>query len=244
MANEKNIKLTFDLEQVANDILAKCNLISISIRDEAMEDIRANVQEPDNPETRSIINRAVTEAFGNVKAMCQRYLKVGRTTDNNDLERIVASATYTTATRQVQAYDDNDHAIYIGKVSGNNTEVYRDGDDWKKVSDGTTVTIDENTTPTKKMVSQTYTTDVVDTMTYETVLLDLYIPNFNVSVTDALKSDIHKYVVDYTMGRFLQDQLADKAGEYKGLADGEDRDAIIRHLNARERFNMRKPSWI
>ena len=189
MANEKNIKLTFDLEQVANDILAKCNLISISIRDEAMEDIRANVQEPDNPETRSIINRAVTEAFGNVKAMCQRYLKTGRTIDNNDLERMVASVTYTT--------------------------------------DG-----------------QGNPTDVIDTITYETVLLDLYIPNFNVSVTDALKSDIHKYVVDYTMGRFLQDQLADKAAEYKGLADGEDRDAIIRHLNARERFNMRKPSWI
>lgn len=244
MSNEKNIILTFDLEQVANDILTKCNLISISIRDEAMEDIRANVQEPDNPETRSIINRAVTEAFGNVKAMCQRYLKTGRTIDNNLLERMVTNVTYTKATRQVQAYDEAGHPIYIGQVGGAPTEVYRDGDTWKTVDGGAAVTIDQGTTPTKKMVSEEYTTDNISSLTYEKVTLNLFIPNFNVSVTDALKSDIHKYVVDYTMGRFLQDQLADKAAEYKGLADGEDRDAIIRHLNARERWNMRKPSWI
>lgn len=189
MSNEKKITLSFDLEQVANDILVKCNLISTSIRDEAMEDIKANVQEPDNPETRSIINRAVTEAFGNVKGMCQRYLKVGRITDNNMLEQMVSDITYA---------------------------------------------LDENGQPT----------DEIDTITYETIVLELYIQNFNVAATDALKSAIHKYVVDYAMGRFLQDQLADKAAEYKALADGEDSGSIIHFLNSRERFNMRKPSWI
>lgn len=187
--NEKKITLSFSLEEVANDILAKCNLISVGVRDEAMEDIRANIQEPDGPETRSIINRAITEAFGNVKSACQRYLRVGRLNDNNDLERIVRSVTFT-----------------------------KDGSG--------------------------HDTDQIDTITYETVVLELWIPNFNVSVTDALKSNIHKYVVNYTMWRFLQDQHGDKAAEYKQLADTEDHRNILHNLNARERFNQRKPSWV
>ena len=179
MSNEKKITLTFKIEQIANDVLEKCNLISQSVRDEAMTDIKANVLEPDNPETRSIINRALTEAFGEVKVMCQRYLKVGRTIDNNVLERMVQS---------------------INPDTGQ--------------------------------------------ITYEQIVMELFIPNFNVAVTDSLKSNIHKFVVDYIMWRFLQDQLADKAEEYKTLADGEDRDKIVRDLNTRDRFNMRRPSWV
>ena len=240
MSNVKEINLSFDLGQITNDVLVKCNLISQAIKDEAMADIRASIMAPDSPETRSIINRALTEAFGNAKVACQRYLHTGRTMDNNMLEQMVRSITYKTAQRQAQ--DDNGHPIFIGLVSGVETEVYKDEDDWKKVSDGTTVNIDSGTTPTAKM--ETYITDEIDTITYETVELDLFIPNFNVSVTDALKSSIHKYVVDYIMGRFLQDLQADKAGEYAALADGKDYSQIISNLNSRERFNERKPSWI
>lgn len=189
MSNVKNINLQFDLGQILNDVLVKCNLISSGIKDEAQADIRATIMAPDSPETRSIINRSLTEAFGNVKVACQRYLKVGRTTDNNMLERMVRNVTY--------IVDGEGHA-----------------------------------------------TNEIDTITYETVQLDLYIPNFNVSVTDALKSSIHKYVVDYIMGRFLQDQHADKAGEYASLAEGKDYQQIISNINSRERFNVRKPSWI
>lgn len=183
MANEKKITLKFDLGEVCNDLLAKCNLIAQSIHDAALQDIKSNVQEPDNPETRSIICRAVTEAFGAVKVAAQRYLNVGRSTDTNALERLVASTKTDT--------------------DGNVTEV-----------------------------------------TYETVTLELAIPNFNTAVTDHLKSTIHKYVVDWTMGRFLQDQVADKAAEYKGLADNEDYPNIISDLNARERYVMRRPSFM
>lgn len=186
--NKKKITLTFDLEQVCNDIMAKCNLVSMSIRDVALEDIKANVQEPDNPETRSIICRAVTEAFGQVKVACQRYLTVGRTTDNNTLERLVSSITYT------------------------------------KDADGKD-------------------TEEVSKINYEKITLTLEIPNFNTGVTDHLKSMIHKYVVDYVMGQFLQDQVADKAKEYRELAEGPDYAKIISDLNARERYTMRKPSW-
>ena len=180
---KKKITLTFDLGEVINDILAQCNLIAQSIKDAAMDDIRANIQEPDKPETRGIICRAVTEAFGQVKVACQRYLDKGRDTDNNDLERLVASS--------------------------------------EKDSDGN-----------------------VTSVVYEKIKIELLIPNFNTAVTDHLKSMIHKFVVDYVMERFLQDQVADKAAEYKKLAVEEDYPNIISDLNSRERYTMRVPSFI
>ena len=195
--NIKTITLEFSLEQVANDILTKCNLISKAIRDEAMEDIRADILTPDSPETRSIINRAITEAFGNVKSQCKNYLNTGRTEDDNMLERMVSEVVY-----------------------------QKDG--------------------------QGNTTDVIDHLVYETITLVLEIENFNTSVTDALKSSIHRYVVDYALASFLEDQYPDKALYYKRKADGDptdkglksDKELIRENLNAREKFNVRKPSWI
>lgn len=237
MSNERKITLAFDLEQVANDILAKCNLISKTIKDEALEDIRASVQEPDDPETRSIINRSVTEGFGNVKVACQRYLRTGRTADNNLLEQMVKNITYVKKEEQVVK---NGHLVFLTEVSGVETEVWLDDTDWKTIEDDTVVTPDYEPLPLMEWV----TTDEIDTIEYETVTLELFIPNFNTSVTDALKSQIHKYVVDYTMGRFLQDQVADKAGEYKALADDEDYPRIVKLVNTRESYTARKPSWI
>lgn len=242
MSNEKKIELTFDLEQVTNDVLVKCNQISQSIRDDAMEDIKANILEPDNPESRSIINRALTEAFGEVKTLCQRYLKVGRTVDNNKLERMVRNITYV----KEQAKDAHDRLLWLVTVEGTTsaTVCYKDGTSYYTgPDDDPEVYYTEGGSETATIAPYMVDTDEIDTITYETIPMELYIPNFNVAVTDHLKSGIHKYVVDYIMSRFLQDQLADKAAEYKGLADGEDRSMIIRDLNARDRFNYRKPSW-
>jgi len=234
---KKTITLSFDLEQVCNDILAKCNLISETIRDAGLEDIRANVQEPDNPETSSIINRAVTEAFGRVKAAAQRYLTVGRTTDDNKLERLVSGATYA----KVQAtYKGFPVFYYTAEGTTQDVEVYEYADDsYKEISDDSVVVVGADDTITPKMVNGD-----VQTLTYETVTLTLSIPNFNVSVTDHLKSSIHKYIVDYAMGRFLQDQVADKAREYKEEAENEDLPNIISDLNARERYTMRQPNFM
>ena len=234
MNNEKKISLSFDLEQVTNDVLVKCNQISQSIRDEAMEDIKANVLEPDNPESRSIINRAVTEAFGEVKVLAQRYLKVGRTVDNNDLERMVKKITFV----KVQRKRSDGKELYSCTENGVDKVVYQANNYWADAETDEVVDPDQNPEPIFDE------TDEIDNIEYEKIPLELHIPNFNVAVTDHLKSCIHKYVVDYIMARFLQDQLADKAAEYKALADGEDSTMIIRDLNARDRFNFRKPSWV
>ena len=239
--NEKEITLSFDLEQVCNDILTKCNQISKTVRDEALEDIRSDVQTPDDPETRSIINRAITEAFGDLKVACQRYLKTGRTTDNNLLERIVTGVTYVVEDRQVQVLDDENRAVYTCEVSGVPTDVYKDGDDWKSEATDEVVTPDE--TPVPKTETRQVTTDEVDTITYETVTMILYIQNFNVSVTAALESNCHRYLVQYALSEFLSDELAEKGAEYRAKADSTYA-KVLKNLLARDRFNMRKPTWI
>lgn len=291
---KKQVVLRFDLGQICNDMLAKCNLISKSIKEEAAEDIKASILAPDDPETRCIVNRAVTEAFGRVKVACQRYLTVGRLEDDNNLERLVKSVTFAKKPAEIQSKDD------LGRPLYKTTNLYRKADEYMnadelyysiftseqyegsgtmttagRVNNETVYKLDgvTNDIVVRKNFDDTYSinesgvqesiseenllqqpvpfthtelvdSDEVSNIEYEVVTLTLLIPNFNLAVTDDLKSAIHKFVVDYVMAAFLQDQHADKAAEYKGLADGEDYRKIISDLNARENYTMRKPSFM
>ena len=99
--DKRDIIISLDLGQVCNDLLANCNLISKSIVDEALTDIRADIQAPDSDETKSIICRGCTEAFGNLKYIAQRFLTAGRTIDDNRLERLAYLPTATILTAHV-----------------------------------------------------------------------------------------------------------------------------------------------
>ena len=210
--DKKEITLKFDLGQVCNDILARCYVVSQSLVEDAQKDIRAAIESPDAKETQSIINRAVTEAFGNLKIAAQRYLTVGRTEDSNNLERLV---------NRVNSYS------YIDNKNGTWTEVVKVTKDGE-VSEETTIV-------TKKGEER-------DETIYEVVTLVLYIPNWNIAVTDGLKSHMHRYIVDYVMSQFLQDQYADKAGQYaQRVAD--DYGNIQSDLLSRDNYTMRRPSF-
>lgn len=175
MDNKKKVEITIDLGEVCNDILADSNLISQTILDTALADIRANVQSPDGSETLSIVCRSVTEAIDKLKAVAQRYMTTGRTEDDNTLERL-------------------------------GTE-----------TNGVT--------------------------TYEKVELELAIPNWNTAVTGHLKSQMHRYIVVWTMYKLLQNQVPDKAKEYKELST-ETEDQVKEALIARENYALRKPSFV
>lgn len=210
--DRKLITLNFGMEQVCNDVLARCYVVSQGMVDEAQKDIRANIESPDSDETRSIINRAVTEAIGNIKLAAQRYLTTGRVEDNNNLERLVKG------TRKY-AYTDNKNGTW--------TEVV-------------TTTIDGEESETTATVSKAGK-DRVENI-YETVTLNLEIPNWNVAVTDALKSHCHRYIVDYVMSQFLMDQFADKAGTY-GESATADYNNIKSDLLSRDNYTLRRPSF-
>lgn len=210
--NRKLITLNFSMEQVCNDVLARCYVVSQGMVDEAQKDIRVNIESPDSDETRSIINRAVTEAIGNIKLAAQRYLTTGRVEDNNNLERLVKG------TRKY-AYTDNKNGTW--------TEVV-------------TTTIDGEESETTATVNKAGK-DREENI-YETVTLNLEIPNWNVAVTDALKSHCHRYIVDYVMSQFLMDQFADKAGTY-GESATADYNNIKSDLLSRDNYTLRRPSF-
>lgn len=210
--DRKLITLNFSMEQVCNDVLARCYVVSQGMVDEAQKDIRANIESPDSDETRSIINRAVTEAIANIKLAAQRYQTTGRVEDNNNLERLVKGI-------RKYAYTDNKNGTWTEVVT--------------TIIDGE----EKETTATVNKAGK----DREETI-YETVTLKLEIPNWNVAVTDALKSHCHRYIVDYVMSQFLMDQFADKAGTY-GESATADYNNIKSDLLSRDNYTLRRPSF-
>ena len=210
--DRKLITLNFSMEQVCNDILARCYVVSQGMVDEAQKDIRANIESPDSDETRSIINRAVTEAIANIKLAAQRYQTTGRVEDNNNLERLVKGI-------RKYAYTDNEDGTWTEVVT-----TIIDGEE-----NETTATVDKAGKDREETI-------------YETVTLKLEIPNWNVAVTDALKSHCHRYIVDYVMSQFLMDQFADKAGTY-GESATADYNNIKSDLLSRDNYTQRRPSF-
>lgn len=210
--DRKLITLDFSMEQVCNDVLARCYVVSQGMVDEAQKDIRANIESPDSDETRSIINRAVTEAIANIKLAAQRYQTTGRVEDNNNLERLVKGI-------RKYAYTDNKNGTWTEVVT-----TIIDGEE-----NETTATVNKAGKDREETI-------------YETVTLKLEIPNWNVAVTDALKSHCHRYIVDYVMSQFLMDQFADKAGTY-GESATADYNNIKSDLLSRDNYTLRRPSF-
>lgn len=210
--DRKLITLNFSMEQVCNDVLARCYVVSKGMVDEAQKDIRANIESPDSDETRSIINRAVTEAIANIKLAAQRYLTTGRVEDNNNLERLVKGI-------RKYAYTDNKNGTWTEVVT-----TIIDGEE-----NETTATVNKAGKDREETI-------------YETVTLKLEIPNWNVAVTDALKSHCHRYIVDYVMSQFLMDQFADKAGTY-GESATADYNNLKSDLLSRDNYTQRRPSF-
>jgi len=77
---------------------------------------------------------------------------------------------------------------------------------------------------------------------YEKAVLEMKIPNFNLSSTDALKSHMHKYVVDYAMARFLHDHHDEKHTQYAADASAE-YESVKEVFRSRDRFVNRTSSW-
>jgi len=283
--NTNNIALSFSLEQVCNDLLSNCNLISKNMVDEAVADIRADIQSPDSQETRSLICRAITEAWGKVKYQAQRYLTSGRAVDDNSLERIasygdvpifwsridsdfsklvgfndfsqsdILNVEHIKPTVRISGETDQD--IVVAIADGISFDVYDHHGNALVLdakSDKDTVNFYANAYSLDRTrynvwrfsdcdaVSITFD-DSAFPMQYEKLNLLLHIDNFNLGVTDALKSSIHKFLVDYVTARFLKDLAPEKAAEYVDSATA-DQESIRMCLNARARIYTRRASWL
>ena len=282
--DKRDINISLDLGQVCNDLLANCNLISKSVVDEALTDIRADIQAPDSDETKSIICRGCTEAFGNLKYMAQRYLTVGRTVDDNRLERLAylpvanmlvahVDTTVYPWPRTFNGYGNDDiriatvdaPTVMLERQDGYDDAIALPLDIPVSISVGNTTYISGGIIIMGASTSETnlgngyrefrikrvdgdtenlniFIPDKYFTPKYEVLHLKLHIPNFNLAVTDRLKSCSHSYMVNYVTNRFLRDLLPEKAQAYQALTVS-DADEIRKCLACREKFNMRRTSW-
>ena len=78
---------------------------------------------------------------------------------------------------------------------------------------------------------------------YGKFLLELSMPaSFNIGLTETIKSNSHRMIVDYAMRAVLANQLPEKAAEYERLyaADVENLRASLR---ARQRMTRRAADW-
>lgn len=102
----------------------------------------------------------------------------------------VATGEHTIETVTVAVEDSAGHPLYTGKVDNNDTDVYKDGDDWKLSHDAasdpdTVVTIDDGTTPVAQTTTEQKEVPVMATV-YEYVISEDELNEFvRIAIRDA-----------------------------------------------------------
>lgn len=92
------IKITLFKRNIINDVAAECNLIGRTLETagnadaegkfSALKELAGYIKSPSDNETKPVVARAMTEGFNAVKEACQRFLVMGRDTDDNRLEAL------------------------------------------------------------------------------------------------------------------------------------------------------------
>lgn len=219
------ISIILKRQEIINDILANCNVIGRTMRkNPETEEAAGEIMTPDDPITKPIVARSLTEAFGEVKSVCQAYLMYGRFTDDNRLEKIDESNRYDEVVQSSPMTSNCKYGLLTGipytitvisdtdmKVMDNEGNMLARGTDMK--FDYTPVRTDEYLTVQSDKpgnVSIYYAWG--DFGKYE--LLLMMPAKFNPGMTETIKSHAHKLMVDYTISQVLKDQYAEKANEY------------------------------
>lgn len=229
------IRIVLGKKEITDDILAKSNLLARQMaRNPDTQELAGDIMTPDDEQVKPIVARGLTEAFGEVKRKCQQYLVFGRFTDDNRLEKIDETNSYTENIIVSPLTEQSKYILLTGieyriivnskgpdvKVMNDESNVLGRGNDI--VLTYTPVRMNEYLTfysTEKTEVSIKYLWG--DFGSYE---LELDMPNrFNIGMTETIKSNAHKMMVDYVMYYILKDQYAEKAQEYAKdyAADGE-----------------------
>ena len=235
-------------KQIVNDVSIECNIIGRTLqRNPETEEQGGDIMSPDDDLTKPIVARAITEGFGEVKRICQRYLVMGRDTDDNRLERINEMDRHSeTVSNKQGGYDLIAGTPYIIKVEADSpvTLVAANGNEIQTVGGQGKV---EYTPPVTGRI--TLETDAPEVkMTYfhgdfGTLELELSMPcTFNLGVTETAKSCAHRMIVDHVMHAILLNQYPEKSAVYKErfLSNLE---GLRNALQARTRFSRNAPDW-
>lgn len=235
-------------KQIVNDVATECNIIGRTLqRNLETEEQGSEIMTPDDEMTKPVVARAITEGFSEVKRVCQRYLILGRDTDDNRLERINEMENYTeTVTNKEAGYELVAKTPYIISVKADRpvTLVSVIGEEIAKTSGNSHV---EYTPSMSGSISlETEAEKVVLTYffgTFGTLDLELSMPaNYNLGMTETAKSNAHRMIVDHIMYSLLINQWPEKAAVYKERFNS-DMEGLSNAMQARTRFCRNAHDW-
>lgn len=246
--SEQPVLIRLLKKQIVNDVATECNIIGRTLqRNPETEEQGSDIMTPDDETTKPLVARAMTEGFGEVKRVCQRYLIMGRDTDDNRLERINEMDRYTeTVTNKQGGYDLVTSTPYIISVKADKpvTLVSATGKEIEKTSGNSQV---EYTPSTSGRISLETDAEKVE-LTYffgnfGTLELELTMPaNFNLGMTETAKGNAHRMIVDHIMFSLLINQWPEKATLYKERFNS-DMEGLRNAMQARTRFSRNAHDW-
>lgn len=246
--NEKPILINLFKKQVLNDIKTECSFIGRALqREKETEEQAELIMDIDNPSTRPILSRGMTEGFGEVKRVCQRYLVLGRDIDDNRLERI------NEMNRYAETIPNGQGGYFLLKGRKYKIMVEADSPVGLTSSSGSAIATINCKGETEYIPDQTECINFTSESTeikvtylhgeFGTYKLELSVPcNFNVGVTETIKSCSHRAIVDYTVYTLLINQWPEKAALYKERTES-DLEGIRTALRSRTSYYRCAPDW-
>lgn len=235
-------------KQIVNDVATECSIIGRTLqRNPETEEQGSDIMTPDDEMTKPVVARAMAEGFGEVKRVCQRYLIMGRDTDDNRLERIDEMERHTeTVTNKQSGYDLVAETPYIISVKAVKpvTLVSVTG---KKIKDTSGNSQVEYTPTISGPISIETEAEEVE-LTYSfgkfgALELELTMPpNFNLGMTETAKGNAHRMIVDHIIFSLLINQWPEKAAVYKERFNS-DMDGLRAAMQSRTRFCRHAEDW-
>lgn len=254
----KSIFIEIKKQQLLNDVSVECNLIGRTLgKAKEMEELAADIMSPSETATKPVVARAMSEGFGMVKSVCRSYLTMGRSRDDNRLEKVSERQDTTYALNT----DLTGGVLSLQLQKGVTYEFRLDSImpscsvNVVTVTGSITVATVESVggrfvyTPTECNQLKFVTEDAgnvnvrVLSGEYGSFELELLMPDaFNLGMTSVVTDNSHRLIVDYVMASLLKNQLPEKWQVYQA-AVAEDAEALRKALLSRLDFKRRAADW-
>jgi len=231
-----------------NDIRTELSIIGHSLqRDPSSLELSADILAPTSTTNKPILARSLTEGFGEVKRVCQRYLSFGRINDDNRLERIDDLD----RTKETILDKQGTHELISGTpytleviAEGPVTIIGTSGETAGSLPGTGVVTYTPDVTGTVQLVTDEEKVEIAylsgNFGSYE---LSLNMPNnFNIGMVETVKNCMHRMMVDYSVRTLLLNQLPDKSALYQERFVL-DANSLSDALRSRTSFGRRAPDW-
>lgn len=246
--NEKPILIKLHKKQIVNDVRTECSIMGrILQRNPETEEQGAEIMTPEDELTKAVVARAITEGFGEVKRVCQRYLIMGKDVDDNRLEEIDEREKYseTIAGKQGRYILLAKRPYLIHIESAHPVLVYSCENELIGEID-LVGTIKHTPTKTGSISIETASNSVKTTYVhgnYGTLELELSVPcSFNIGMTGTVKDYAHRMIVDHVVYSLLFNQWPEKALVYKERFNA-DMEGLKKAMQARTCFSRNAPDW-